>query len=139
MKEKWTRWEPIVNLSKNYYSESLIDTPDGFKLHLFDESGKKILVSFPNSVFAYRSTDDSFIYETLGFLEKNYETKFYSEWAFFEIENSEYLEWLKRQSGEMYEAYGLRHFCIFTINAMIDIANDSEPEIFHLDIDSIKT
>ncbi len=133
MQEKWIRWEPSASLSNNYYSESLLDTPDGFKLYLFDKFGKKILVSFPNSVFAYRSTDDSFIYDTLDFLEKNYGTKFYSEWAFFKIENSDYLEWLKKQSGEMYEVYNLKHFCIFTINCIIDIANDSEPIITHIE------
>jgi hypothetical protein len=131
MQEKWIRWEPAANLSTNYYTKSIIDTPEGFKVNLFDNSGKKILVSFPNSVFAYRSTDESFIYDTLDFLEKNYSKTFYTDWSFFKIENSEYLEWLKKQSGEMYEVYNLKHFCIFTINCMIDIANDSGPEIFH--------
>lgn len=135
MQEKWSRWEPIAGLSTNYYSESILDTAeDGFKIHIFDHTGKKVLISFSNSVEAYRSTDDSFTYETLDFLNNNYGPEFYNNWTFFKIENSEYLEWLKKQSGGTFEMYSLKHFCIFTINAMIDIAVSYEPDVSHIDL-----
>lgn len=57
MKEKWTRWEPIENLSKQYYAESISDTfSKGFEIKLIDhlDTNKKILVSWPDSVYAYR-------------------------------------------------------------------------------------
>lgn len=134
MQEKWTRWEPSANLSKKYYSKAITDiADDGFRIQLFDRDGKKVLVSFPISVEAYRSTDDSFVYDTLDFLDKNYGTEFYAEWTFFKIENSEYLKWMKKQSGEMFECYQLQHFCIFTINCMIDVITNYEPKVTHIE------
>lgn len=133
MKEKWNRWEPIKGLSKNYYCESLIDTPDdGFQIRLFDNNNKKLQISFPDSVEAYRSTDENFIYETLEYLETHYGKEFYENWTFFKVKNSEYLEWIKKQSGGIFEIYQLEHYCIWTVNCRIDIINNYDPKIIHI-------
>ncbi|GMU18843.1 MAG: hypothetical protein AMXMBFR12_00350 [Candidatus Babeliales bacterium] len=133
MQETWTRWEPITRLSHNYYCESLIDTPDdGFQIRLFDEEGKKLLISFSESVDAYRSTDGSFSYDTIESLEKKYGKEFYSTWSFFKIENSEFLEWIKKESQGTFEIYQLQHFCFWTIDCRIDVINNYDPEIKHI-------
>lgn len=132
MKEQWTRWE-LPRVSKNYYCQSLIDTPsDGFQISLFDDNNNKIIISFTSSVDAYRTTDENFVFNTLEYLEKKYGKEFYSTWSFFKIENSEYLEWLKKESGGTFEIYQLKHYCIWTINCRIDVISNYEPEIIYL-------
>lgn len=59
-KEKWIRWELEPGLSNNYYCESLSDNSGkGLRICLYDEKDNKILVSFPNSVDAYRTEEET--------------------------------------------------------------------------------
>lgn len=127
MEEKWIRWEPTVKLTEKYYSQAIYDTPLIFEIHLIGDSKQKVIVSFPTLVAAYRSTNDSFVYDTLEYLDNHYGSAFYAGWTFFKVENSEYLEWIKKQSVGTFDIYNLQHFCIFTVNAMIDVIASGEP------------
>lgn len=133
MKEQWIRWNLKPRLSNNYYCESLTDTPDdGLQIRLFDRENNKLLISFADSVDAYRTTDENFVFKTIEYLQKNYGKEFYSSWSFFKIENSEYLKWLKKESGGVFDIYELQHFCFWTIDTRIDVAAHFEPEIIFL-------
>lgn len=131
MQEKWSRWEPINNLSKKYYVESITDSiTDGFKIILINDQNpeKKVLLSWPNTVYAYRSTYESFTLLTLHNLSENYGTEFY-DWTFFKIENSEYLKWISEQSYEITESLNFIHFCIYGTESMVEILDNSEPTV----------
>lgn len=138
MQEKWYRWEPANNLSKNYYIKSITDSvEDKFKIILSDaeNSNKKILISFAHGVDAYRCTNESFTFLTIDSLEKTYGTDFYSNWAFFKVEDSEYLKWISKQSYGVYDGskFPFTHFCILGVDAVVDIINTYEPTITFLD------
>ena len=134
MEEKWIRWEPIPNLAEKYYVESIIDNTDGLKILLSNNnnSEERVLVSFPDTLRSYRTTCESFLVRTIEDLEENYGSKFYGEWTFFKVRNSKYLDWLKNESEGISEDYLMKHFCLLTIDAMIDIATGSEPTVEHL-------
>lgn len=130
MKEKWTKLEVNENLSKKYYLDLILNSAkDDFQLSLIDSDNKKILITFASFVVSFRYTYDSFVYDTLDFLEKNYGSEFYTNWCFFKVEDSEYLKWIKKQSAGTFEIYELQHFCILGIDHMIDIITKSEPTI----------
>lgn len=132
MQEKWIRWEPVSGLSKKYHSKLISNSySGGFVINLADESDKRISIKFSGSVISYRVTSESHIFNTLTFLENNYESKFYSEWTFFKIENSEYLEWMKKQL--IIEDYiPLTHLCILADDLMLDFITTYEPEVKHI-------
>src|SRR5437764_1064226 len=132
MQEKWTRWEPIIGLSKKYHSKLISNSYSrGFRINLADENDKRVSILFSGSVISYRVTSESHIFNTLTFLEANYETKFYSEWTFFKIENSEYLDWAKKQL--IAEDYlQLTHLCILADDLMLDFITTYEPKVKYL-------
>jgi hypothetical protein len=134
MEEKWIRWEPIPKLSKKYYVESIIDNINGFKILLSEENNteEKVLVSFPDTIRAYRSTSDSFLIQTISYLDKTYGSNFYGNWTFFKIKDSKYLEWLNEESEGISKDYMMKHFCILAMNSMIDIVTGSEPTVVHI-------
>lgn len=131
MQEHWTRWEPISNLSKKYYIESISDSMEGFKVLLFEAENpeKKVLVSFSDSVEAFRSTNESYTFLTIDSLAEKYGSKFFSEWTFFKIENSKYLQWISEQSYGISESYNLIHFCLVATDSIVDIIDTGEPKV----------
>lgn len=134
MKENWSQWIPIDNLSKKYYIQSIVDdVNNGFQLLLTDENNeaKNLLISFPHSVNAFRQTNETFTLLTIDYLNKTYSSDFYSQWTFFKIENSKYLGWIAEQSFNIGESpyYNFTHFCIITSDVILDIIATYEPTI----------
>lgn len=130
MKENWQRWEPISGLVKKYYVESLSDKVNGFELLLSEANNSNILqVLFPDSVHAYRSSDESFRQTTLQYLDEQYGSEFYSEWTFFKVEDSEYMQWLVSQSYEILESELLTHFVFLASDSIVDVIAAYEPLI----------
>lgn len=129
MEEKWIRWEPIPNLAKKYYVESITDNTDGLKIVLYNDLDEKVLVLFPDTLRSYRNTCESFLVETIEDLEENYGSDFYGQWTFFRVTNSQYLKSLNEESYGISERYDFKHFCLLTMEAMIDIATGSEPTV----------
>jgi len=134
MLEKWTRWEPINNLSKKYYVELITDDYYGFKILLSDakNADKKVEILFRDSVDIYRRTNETFVLLTLKSLNDTYGIDFYGNWSFFKIENSEYLDWIKKQSYEISESLNFKHFCILGADDMIDVIANYEPKVSHI-------
>lgn len=136
MHEIWNRWEPVNNLAKKYYIESITERiDDKFKILLSDaeDEKKKVLISFPHGVDAHRNTNESYILSTLTSLKTHYGTEFYSDWTFFKVENSEYLKWISEQSYGIYEDCKFTHFCILAVDSMVDIITNYEPTVTFLD------
>jgi hypothetical protein len=131
MKEEWKKWEPIKGLSKKYYTESIIDDFDGFKVVLCDENnkGKKAIITFDSSVSSYKWTNETFRLDTAAFLDKEYGSNFYTEWTFFKITNSPYLQLLSKESSGIADYYSLIHFAIIESNAILDVIASYEPKV----------
>lgn len=129
MQENWERWEPISGLSSKYYVESLSDSIEGFRILLSDayDEYKKVEVLFEDSVHAYRSTDESFRQSVINKIDERYGTEFYSEWTFFKVTNSEYIQWLSEQSYGIAES--LTHFSILAGDSIVDVIAAYEPKI----------
>lgn len=133
MKEQWTYWEPISGLSKKYHTKLISNSfKKGFVINLVDDNNKKISIRFTGTVISYRITDESYIFDTLTFLENNYGKDFYGDWTFFKIENSEYVEWINKQTYDVYQDIGLKHFCILASDLRLDFITTYEPEVKYI-------
>lgn len=131
MNEQWIKWEPIKGLSANYYVDSISDNMKGFKIVLSEAKNEenKVHIIFKDSIYAYRSTEEGFRLEMLYSLKAKYGAKFYSEWSFFKINDSIYLKWLSEQSYGITDRLNPIHFCIFTMNFILDIVATYEPKV----------
>lgn len=131
MLEEWTQWKPIKHLVSKYYIDSVVDTIKGFKIELsqYDSPKNKICVLFQNSVYSYRSVDESFISNILGELSKKYGKSFFHSWTFFKVTNSSYLQWLSQQSEGISDYRLLIHFSFISFDSILDVICDYEPII----------
>ena len=128
---KWIKWEPIEGLSSKYYINSILDGLEGLIVVLSDanDENKKVKVVFEDSVHTYRSTDESFRQSTINDLDEIYGTQFYSDWTFFKVTNSEYMQWLSAQSYSIIDSEPLIHFIFLAVDSVVDIIATYEPKV----------
>ena len=133
MCEKWAKWLPIEGLSMKYYVDEISDCMEGFVIKLSDsmDESKKIKVIFGDSVWAYRSTDESLRQETINLLDKKYGAEFYAEYTFFKVTDSEYIKWIEAQSYKIFDSKTLIHFSIIAVDSIVDVIATYEPEIIN--------
>ncbi len=134
MREQWIKWEPINNLADKYYIESVSESLEGFSLVLFQPKNEqeKVVIKFANSVDSFRRTTETFTYLTIDTLDDAYGSDFYGRWTFFKIKNSEYLQWLSRQSYKISEERNFTHFCFLAVDSVVDVIANYEPEVIHV-------
>ncbi len=90
---------------------------------------KKVRILFKNGVDVYRNTNESFTNELIVNLGERYGRSFYADWPFFKVTNSEYLDWLSKTSSGISDTRPLKHFAILSVDSVLEIINDSEPEV----------
>lgn len=132
MEEKWTRWEPINGLEGQYAIKTLIDDTEAFTLHLFkwDNPNKKVLIKFDGIICSYRSTDETYRYKLIEYLEEKYGSNFYKDWTFFKVNNSNYVKWLSEESCSISDHFSCtEHFSILGIDCVFDIIASYEPKV----------
>ncbi len=129
--EDWTHWEPVEKISGRYYIDALIlSEKHDLIIKLSNENDThKIKITFPNPVGSYKYTNESFCFKIFGDLSDKYGVQFYSNWSFFKITNSQYLQWLLEQSGTISNVCLLQHFCMVGGDEVIDVVTQSEPEV----------
>lgn len=128
---EWIKWEPIKGLAKQYHLEEVTSNINGFKIKLSDakNDSSRLIITFNDSVWAYRNVEEGFRLVMMDDLFAKYGTNFYTEWTLFEVNDSDYLKWLAMQSHNMSYSYQLRHFCIIAMDDILEIASNYEPEI----------
>lgn len=131
METEWIRWEPIDGLSGKYSVDSLIMGNDGLIIQLssVNKDMKKVEIQFEYAIDAYRYTNDSFCFNTCANLAEKYGREFHSNWTFFKVEDSEYLQWLSEKSSTYAGEFSFTHFCIIGSDEMIDILARYEPTV----------
>lgn len=129
MTEQWSRWEPIEGLSSKYSIESISNTIDGFELLLADSDDEKkmIRIIFENSVYAYKSTNETFRCKLIYDLDEQYGTNFYGNWTFFKVNNSSYIKSMSEESCGISDSQPLIHFSILASDSVVDIIAVYEP------------
>lgn len=131
MTEQWKRWEPIQGLDEKYRIVNITDSLEEFTIELVSTNNKqnRVLVVFEISVRAYKFADESFKQNLINHLGTEYEKKFFTEWTFFKVDNSAYMQWLFEESLGWSDAFSFMHLSLVGYDSIIDIASDYEPTI----------
>jgi|SRR5579863_392324 len=129
MREQWKKWEPIDGLSSRYYIDAVHDIMEGFSIILShdEDMTKKVIITFENSVEAYRATDESFRQKTLLKLSTEHGLGLLGKWAFFKVYNSSYIHWLSEESFDITSSLQLQHFVFVGGNQIVDVLSTDEP------------
>ena len=123
MQEKWTYWIPIKDLYFNYLLDSLIDS-DVLKIAVNEINNRhSLLITFKYSSGAYQITNDN------GHFQKTQNNNKNADWAFFKINNSNFLKFLSEYSDTISDTIPFMHFVILTQGYQLDILSPQEPEI----------
>lgn len=126
--EKWTKWEPVSGIFGRYYIDffGMVGDEWDFVVRLNDQhQAQKIEIKFTGVVTSYRYTNESYCFGVFGDLSKKYGDDFYSDWSFFKIIGSDYVQWIIDKSYDS----GFIHFCIIGGDEMLDIVATYEPEV----------
>ena len=83
---------------------------------------------FDGGVLSYRNTDEGSLFKTLSFLEETYGTDFYSDWSFFIVNHSEYIDWSNEESISIDEK-GMKDYVFLTPDDVIEILSTYPPSI----------
>lgn len=131
MQEIWKQWKPIEGLSERYFIAEFHETLDEFWILLLDinDRSSRVRVIFEGYVYSYRSVDEGCRVKTIGMLDELYGGQFYSKWTFFTVENSEYLQWLSKESGTWSDAVSMKHFAFITDDVIFDVAITYAPKV----------
>jgi hypothetical protein len=132
MQEIWKKWYPTSDVSGGFYIDSVCDDYiNGFVVTLSKEDNDQELlkISFPDSVESYKRTDETYYCEFLHNLDAQYGRAFYSDWIFFQVEHSDYLKNLSKESYGISDTRNLKHFVIIAIDSTLDIINTCEPKV----------
>ena len=129
---EWARWEPSPHLSIKYDIIEISDNIDNFYIELIADKNKKIRIVFENSVVAYRNTEESFRSKLIDELSDRYGDEFYGDWTFFKVSNSEYIQWILKESAGIAEGLPLIHYSIISLNSVLDIINMEDPKVIIL-------
>lgn len=121
--ESWNKWIPDNNLSKKYYVDEVIDS-DELSICLSDDSGKRLSITWNCIVESYICSEE---------VNRNklYSKSEVTEWTFFEVCNSNYINWLMEESDGILNGESLHHICIAGINTVIDVVASDYPQIIY--------
>ncbi len=131
VEEIWEKWGNGYGINSKYYVESLIDNIEGFQIVLSEANNeyKKVEILFEDSVYAYRSTDESFRQSTINKLDELYGIDFYKNNTLFIVTNSKYIRWLSKQSFGIVDLEEVKHYSILAVDSLVDVISSYEPRI----------
>jgi len=126
--EKWIEVFKAIIPNDTYTAEIKSDEEVGLIVNL--ESSRHVVKLDFGAVTAYRVIDEGVILQGL-FAELEVEE--YKQGGFenkiYKIENGQFGQSIKKMYGELYDILGCQHYLIITLNYVIEIVSQWEPEI----------
>lgn len=107
-----------------YAEDRIVDEGGILNIFLEDESGGTLKVSF-NAYLAFRKMDEGDAVHTLADIEETSEpgTRLYA------VADSEYLRWFHFESEAIHKAHKLHHYCLTTVDSVIDVISFDPPDV----------
>ena len=128
--ERWSRWEPIEGLDPKYYLDGIIDSIDELRIRLISDRDQSLGVDLTfDSAWCYRVSYESFRADLTYQLGVKYGIDFGTKWTFFKVEESDYLSWFSRESYEFSNSAEMTHYCLLSLEAVVDIAASTDPVV----------
>lgn len=115
------KWDPVSPPPNDLYFVNLIDNGGSIEIHLAEMKDDRILILKFNGVMSYQVTDEGARSRSL------YEHSSYR--GLVVSDNSNYLDWFRRESQEMFSDWDLKHYSVGNVNNIIDIISGDEIEV----------
>ena len=112
-------WEQLQYTDYHFHIEEIVNDTEGIfvTLHL-TETDEKIVVSCDGSLFSYRTT------------RQEHNPNQSRKTGMYEIDNSAYLDWIRKDSYGVYEIYHtMKHYVCADHNIIFEILTLSPPTI----------
>lgn len=116
------KWNPVSPPPNDLYFVHLMDNGGSIEIHLAEMKDDRILILKFKGVMSYQVTDEGARSRSL------YEHPGYR--GLVVSDNSNYLDWFRRESQEMFIDWDLKHYSIGNVNNIIDIISGNEIEVF---------
>ncbi len=135
--ENWERWEPLPSLCTKYSLEKIIEEGEvSIVLSGHKNETSRILLKI-SRLFAYTVTKNSFDDKLFNDLQEKYGPEFHTTWTFFKVNNSDFIKWIDQESSTIASSWAreekpMQHFCLITMEEVIDIMVYGEPKITRL-------
>lgn len=129
MKEQWIKWEPVEGLAAYRDLEIIAEDSTRLKIVLYhcEDDTKTLQVTFDKSIDAYRSTNESYLFNTMGYIEKSCGQPLFRAWTIFKVANSNYLKTFLNLSSDIKNTAPFIHFSFLTTEEFIDVIATYEP------------
>lgn len=129
--EKWLQWKPseLYDLNGNYYLEKISEKYGKFEITLEHTKTKKSIRFIFSNVFVSRYVEEGLRFILFELLEVKYGVNFYKDWAFFQVQNSDLLQWIHIYSAGTSDMRNIKHFVIMTQEVILDILCASDPQV----------
>ncbi|KIO77239.1 hypothetical protein TH53_10335 [Pedobacter lusitanus] len=123
--ENFKKWEPINNIPSELFLDSITDDHNGLAIALRGEdSDDMIFIQFGLFVLSYQSTTETCILKNL---DDHLVLK--SAWPLFICDDSNYIDWLVKQSYKIIENEPKSHYVIKHADGIIDIVSTKAPDV----------
>lgn len=118
------RWAPDSCIPKRVEIIAVRDDDEGLVISLADEASRKPVARllFRNFV-AYRNINESFRTKTWASAPRELDG------SLFELENSAWLEWLRKESSGVLDEFQVSHYAIYTNDDCLDIISQTPPAV----------
>lgn len=127
--EKWIKITSKDLPEGEYIVTSFVQDMSGVKIILENEEDK-INIIFEGIPVLIRNAIEGIRMKTWGNVQLKYKDKsIFRNSFFFEVKNSELINWCVEESCGFYEADRLKHYCIVTSEEIIDVISTFEPLI----------
>ena len=114
------KFEHILLTENEFDMDSLLDNVDSLKISMSDNFKNIVVVQFDDH-FAYRCRNEGDALKTLNQIRLTGGLGH----ALYEVSDSEFIKWFIEE--RTYECEGLRHFCVLTLNWVIDVISLTPP------------
>ena len=120
----YTIMEAEIFGAGRYAEHRIVDEYGVLEVFLEDERDRKLKVSF-TTYLAFRKMDEGDAFQALMDIKETSKlgTRFYS------VADSEYLGWFHLQSAAIHESQNLAHYCLTTIDSVIDVISFDPPSV----------
>jgi len=128
--EQWIEWISQNDTSLPSYIKSILSDDDGLTIISLDREKKnKVIIKFNGALYTYRYTAERCFLKTLDYLSKNYQSSFIHGTTLFKVKNSQYLDWFKKESYDVWNSEEFKHYVVYTQEDVIEVLSPYPPEI----------
>lgn len=128
-KELWEALKCDLEIPQVYGCDQITEDENGLILKFICKDEKKVIIAFEGVVYSFRRSIESVFITTFSYLRNNYDESFYKAHWIFKVKNSNYLEWIQKESGDLYTQESIQHFVFYTPEEVIEVLSPFPPQI----------